>query len=55
MLGGGGAGVQLTQAQLSVEAVAARQGVITPSTPYELDTGDNAVMLTFLRVRRIQR
>ncbi|WP_224362777.1 hypothetical protein [Hyalangium versicolor] len=55
VLGGGGAGVQLTQAQLAVEAVAARLGVISPGTPYELATGDKDAMLTFLRTRRSRR
>jgi len=52
VLGGGGAGVQLTNAQLAVEAVAARQGVLSPGTPYELATGDKNAILTFLRARR---
>jgi hypothetical protein len=52
VLGGGGAGVQLTQAQLAVDGVAARKGVIPTGTPYVLATGDKAAMLTFLRARR---
>lgn len=52
VLGGGGAGIQLTQAQLAVEAVAARKGLIAPGTPYVLATGDKDAMLTFLRARR---
>ncbi len=55
VLGGGGAGIQLTQAPLAVEAVAARQGLIAPSTPYVLATGDKDAMLAFLRSRRNQR
>jgi hypothetical protein len=52
VLGGGGAGVQLTHAQLAVEGVAARQGVLAPGTPYALATGDKDAMLAFLRGRR---
>ncbi|MBZ4419120.1 hypothetical protein [Myxococcus sp. RHSTA-1-4] len=52
VLGGGGAGVQLTHAQLAVDGVAARQGLISPGTPYVLATGDKAVMLDFLRSGR---
>ena len=52
VLGGGGAGVQLTQAQLAVEALASRQGVITPGSRYELATGDKAVILDWLRAGR---
>ncbi|WP_375773630.1 hypothetical protein NR798_23105 [Archangium gephyra] len=48
VLGGGGAGVQLTHAQLAVEALAARQGIITPGTRYELATGDKAAILAWL-------
>jgi hypothetical protein len=55
VLGGGGAGVQLTQAQLAVAGVAARQGVLSPGAPYELATGDKAVMLEYLRSGRRQR
>ena len=53
VLGGGGAGVQLTQAQLAVDGVAARRrGVLSPGTPYALATGDKDAMLGFLRSRR---
>jgi hypothetical protein len=52
VLGGGGAGVQLTHAQLAVDGVAAREGVLAPGVPYVLATGDKEVMLTFLRSRR---
>ncbi|WP_163999182.1 hypothetical protein [Pyxidicoccus caerfyrddinensis] len=55
VLGGGGAGIQLTQAQQAVDALAARQGVIAPGTPYELATGDKAAILAFLRAGRHQR
>jgi hypothetical protein len=55
VLGGGGAGVQLTHAQLAVDAVAARQGLLSPGTPYMLATGDKAVILGLLRSRRHQR
>jgi hypothetical protein len=48
VLGGGGAGIQLTQAQLAVEALAARQGIIAPGTRYELATGDKAAILDWL-------
>lgn len=49
VLGGGGAGVQLTNARLAVDAVAARKGLIASGAPYELATGDKDVMLAFLR------
>ncbi|NTX01386.1 MULTISPECIES: hypothetical protein [Myxococcus] len=49
VLGGGGAGVQLTHAQDAVEGVAARKGVIAPGTPYMLATGDKDVILAWLR------
>ncbi|HZI15600.1 MAG TPA: hypothetical protein VE153_34830 [Myxococcus sp.] len=52
VLGGGGAGIQLTQASLAVEAVAARRGLISPGTPHVLATGDKDAMLAFLRARR---
>jgi len=52
VLGGGGAGVQLTHAQLAVDGVAAREGVLAPGVPYVLATGDKEVMLAFLRSRR---
>lgn len=56
VLGGGGAGVQLTHAQLAVEAVAARQGIITPGARYALATGDRAAVLAWLCAgRRGQR
>jgi hypothetical protein len=48
VLGGGGAGVQLTQAQGAVEALAARQGIITSGARYELATGDKAAILAWL-------
>lgn len=48
VLGGGGAGVQLTQAQLAVEALATRQGLIPPGARYELATGDKAAILAYL-------
>lgn len=48
VLGGGGAGIQLTRAQDAVDGVAARQGVITPGTPFVLATGDKDVMLAYL-------
>jgi hypothetical protein len=48
VLGGGGAGVQLTQAALAVEAVAARQGIIAPAARYDLATGDKAAVLAWL-------
>jgi hypothetical protein len=52
VLGGGGAGVQLTQAQLAVDAVAARRGVLAPGVPYELATGDKAAILAWLQAGR---
>ncbi|MFP2932934.1 hypothetical protein ACLESO_48855 [Pyxidicoccus sp. 3LG] len=52
VLGGGGAGVQLTHAQDAVDGVARRKGVIPPGTPYVLATGDKGAMLAFLRARR---
>lgn len=52
VLGGGGAGVQLTHAQLAVDGVAARQGLIAPGSPYVLATGDKDTMIAFLRARR---
>lgn len=55
VLGGGGAGVQLTNAQLAVDGVAERQGVLAPGTPYTLATGDKDAMLAFLRSRRPPR
>ena len=55
VLGGGGAGIQLTQAQQAVDALVARQGVIAPGTPYELATGDKAAILAFLRAGRHPR
>ncbi|MCY1078433.1 hypothetical protein [Archangium lansingense] len=48
VLGGGGAGVQLTQAQAAVEALAARQGILSPGARYELATGDKAAILSYL-------
>ncbi|PTL81043.1 hypothetical protein [Vitiosangium sp. GDMCC 1.1324] len=48
VLGGGGAGVQLTQAQRAVEAIAERHGIIPPGARYELATGDKAAMLAYL-------
>jgi hypothetical protein len=48
VLGGGGAGVQLMHAQLAVEAVAAREGILTPGARYELATGDRAAVLAWL-------
>jgi hypothetical protein len=55
VLGGGGAGVQLTQAQLAVEGVAARQGILSPSARYALATGDKAAILSWLYARRHRR
>jgi hypothetical protein len=48
VLGGGGAGVQLTHAQLAVEALAARQDLLAPGARYELATGDKAAILAYL-------
>ncbi|QSQ11566.1 hypothetical protein [Myxococcus landrumensis] len=49
VLGGGGAGVQLTHARDAVDGVAARQGVIASGMPYILATGDKDVILAWLR------
>lgn len=54
VLGGGGAGVQLTNARLAVDGVAARKGLIASGVPYELATGDKDAVITFLRSRRHQ-
>ena len=55
VLGGGGAGVQLVHAQLAVDGVAARGGLIPPGTPYVLATGDKDAMISFLRARRARQ
>lgn len=53
VLGGGGAGVQLLNAQHAVDGVATRKtGLIPSGTPYVLATGDKDAMLAFLRARR---
>ncbi|AGC41771.1 hypothetical protein MYSTI_00420 [Myxococcus stipitatus DSM 14675] len=49
VLGGGGAGVQLTHAQDAVDGVAARPGVIAAGLPFILATGDKDVILAWLR------
>ncbi|QDE69936.1 hypothetical protein BHS09_24805 [Myxococcus xanthus] len=49
VLGGGGAGMQLTHAQDAVNGVAARKGLIAPGTPYVLATGGKDAMLAYLR------
>ncbi|AKQ65041.1 hypothetical protein A176_001953 [Myxococcus hansupus] len=48
VIGGGGAGMQLTHAQDAVHGVASRPGVISPDAPYVLATGDKSVMLAYL-------
>lgn len=48
VVGGGGAGIQLTHAQEAVEGVAARPGVIAPGTPFVLATGGKDAMLAYL-------
>ncbi|QSQ28471.1 hypothetical protein JY651_41250 [Pyxidicoccus parkwayensis] len=55
VLGGGGAGVQLTNAQQAVDALAARQGLVSLGIPYTLATGDKAAVLAFLRSGRRSR
>jgi len=52
VLGGGGAGVQLTQAQAAVEALAERHGLIPASPRYALATGDKAAILAYLSAGR---
>jgi hypothetical protein len=52
VLGGGGAGVQLTQAQAAVDDLATRHGIIPAGARYELATGDKAAMLAYLSAGR---
>ena len=55
VLGGGGAGVQLLNAPLAVEALATVQGIIAPGARYDLATGDKAVILALLCAGRPTR
>ncbi|WP_434381477.1 hypothetical protein [Melittangium boletus] len=50
--GGGGAGVQLVNAALAVEALAEPRGLLAPGARYELATGDKDVLLAFLGAGR---
>jgi len=55
VLGGGGAGVQFANAQLAVEAIAARAGIIAPGALYTLASGDKAEVLAYLGARARKR
>ena len=49
--GGGGAGVQLRNAQCVVQEVALATGVLDAAAPFELLTGDARLILSFLGAR----